>query len=44
MLPLVDVAKTLRITSEGNNVVLRGDITLENLEKLIKLLPNNFNR
>lgn len=42
--PLVDVAKTLRITSEGNNVVLRGDISLENLEKLIKLVPNNFNR
>ncbi|MCI0682685.1 MAG: hypothetical protein L0Y71_11320 [Gemmataceae bacterium] len=42
--PLVDVAKTLRITSEGNNVVLRGDISLENLEKLIKVIPNNFNR
>lgn len=42
--PLVDVAKTLRITSEGNNVVLRGDISLANLEKLIKLIPNNFNR
>lgn len=42
--PLVDIAKTLRITSEGNNVILRGDVTLENLEKLIKVLPKNFNR
>jgi hypothetical protein len=40
LLPLVDVAKTLRITSEGNNVLLRGEITLENLEKLIKSIPN----
>lgn len=42
--PLVDIAKTLRITSEGNNVLLRGDISLENIEKLIKVLPKNFNR
>ncbi len=42
--PLVDIAKTLRITSEGNNVLLRGDISLENLEKLIKVLPKGFNR
>ena len=40
--PLVDIAKTLRITSEGNNVVLRGEVTLENLEKLIKLAPKGF--
>ena len=42
--PLVDITKTLRITSEGNNILLRGDISLENLEKLIKVLPKNFNR
>jgi hypothetical protein len=41
---LVDVAKTVRVTTEGNNILLRGDITLENLEKLIKVLPKNFNR
>ncbi len=39
--PLVDVSKTLRITSEGNNIVLRGEISVENLEKLIKALPKN---
>jgi len=37
--PLVDVAKTLRITAEGNNVILRGEISTDNLEKLIKNLP-----
>ena len=42
--PLVDIAKTLRISSEGTNVVLRGEISLENLEKLFKFLPKNFNR
>lgn len=42
--PLVDVAKTLRITAEGNNMILRGEVSLENLEKLMKVLPNNFNR
>src|SRR5262245_58705172 len=40
LLPLVDVAKTLRITSDGNNVLLRGEITLENLEKISKNIPN----
>jgi len=43
-LPLVDIAKTLRITSDGNNVLLRGEVTLENLEKLSKNLPKNFSR
>lgn len=42
--PLVEVSKTLRITSEGNNVVLRGEVSLENLEKLIKALPEKLNR
>jgi len=42
--PLVDIAKTLRITSDGNNVLLRGEVTLENLEKLSKNLPKNFSR
>jgi len=42
--PLVDVAKSVRVTTEGNNVLLRGEISLENLEKLIKVLPKNFNR
>ena len=42
--PLVDITKTLRITSEGSNVLFRGDISLENLEKLIKVLPKGFNR
>ena len=32
------------ITSQGNNILLRGEITTENLEKLIKNLPDRLNR
>jgi hypothetical protein len=42
--PLVDVAKTLRITTDGNAILLRGEISTENLEKLIKNLPKNLNQ
>jgi hypothetical protein len=41
--PLVDIARTLRIVAEGNNVVLRGEVSTENLEKLIKNLPKGLN-
>jgi hypothetical protein len=41
--PLVDISKTLRITSEGNNMILRGEVSIETLERLIKVLPKNFN-
>jgi len=37
--PVADIAKTLRLTSQGNNVLLRGEITFENLGKLIQNLP-----
>jgi len=40
LLPLVDVANTLRATAQGASLLLRGEITLENLDKLIKSLPN----
>jgi hypothetical protein len=39
--PLVDVAKTLQIVADGNNVMLRGEISTINLEKLIKHLPKS---
>jgi hypothetical protein len=44
LLPLVDVAKTLRISSDGNNVLLRGEVTLDNLQKLIDTFGNKLNR
>ena len=33
--PLLDVVKTLRITAQGTNVVLRGAASLEVIEKLM---------
>jgi hypothetical protein len=44
LLPLVDIAKTLRITSDGTNVLLRGEVTLENLQKLIDTFGEKLNR
>jgi hypothetical protein len=38
--PLVDVMNSLRVTASGNNTVLTGEVSYENLEKLIK----NFNQ
>ena len=37
--PVLDVVKTLRVTSVGPNVTVRGEITFENLGKLLKNLP-----
>ncbi|MCS7046970.1 MAG: hypothetical protein NZO58_11485 [Gemmataceae bacterium] len=42
--PLVEITKTLRVSNDGANMVLRADVSVENLEKLIKVLPKNFNR
>ena len=39
LLPLVDVLKTLRAEAKGSSLVLRAEVTVENIEKLIK----NFN-
>jgi hypothetical protein len=36
---LVDVVKTLRITNQGSNIVLRGTISNETIEKAKKKLP-----
>lgn len=38
--PVVDIANTLRITSQGSNFVLRGEVTMENIEALKKNPPN----
>jgi hypothetical protein len=38
-LPAVDVLNTFRITSQGSNLVFRGQITFETLEKLLQNLP-----
>jgi len=37
--PVADIAKTLRLTSQGSNVMLRGEISFENLGKIIQNLP-----
>jgi hypothetical protein len=37
--PLVDVAKTLRLTNQGSNVLLRGTVSVDVIEKLMKNLP-----
>ncbi|MCI0376949.1 MAG: hypothetical protein L0215_05040 [Gemmataceae bacterium] len=37
--PVVDIVKTLRITSQGSNILLRGEVTLDVIEKLMKNLP-----
>jgi len=34
-----DIVKTLRLTNQGNNVILRGEISFENLGKIIQNLP-----
>jgi hypothetical protein len=39
--PVVDIMKTLKLSSQGNQMVLRGEITLDTLEKLKKLVPGN---
>jgi hypothetical protein len=42
LLPLVDVLNTLRAEAKGSSLVLRAEVTVENIEKLIKSFnPNN---
>jgi hypothetical protein len=42
LLPLVDVLNTLRAEAKANSLVLRAEISVENIEKLIKNFgPNN---
>jgi hypothetical protein len=36
--PVVDIVKTLRVTSQGNNVLLTGTVSLEVIEKVMKTL------
>ena len=38
--PLIDIVKTLRITTQGSNVLLRGNVSFDVVEKLMK----NFNQ
>ena len=37
--PVVDIVKTLRITNEGSHVLLRGVVSLDVIEKLMKNIP-----
>jgi hypothetical protein len=37
--PLVDIAKTLRLDNQGSNVLLRGTVSLDVIEKLMKNVP-----
>jgi len=38
--PLMDVVNTLRLTATGSNVVLRGEVSYDNLQKLFSALGN----
>jgi hypothetical protein len=37
--PAAEVVKTLRVTNEGNSIIVRGEITFETLGKILKNLP-----
>jgi len=37
--PVVDIANTLRVTNQGVNVQLRGEVTQENLDRILAFLP-----
>ena len=39
LLPLVEVANSLRVTAAGPTVLLRGEASLDSIEKLMKSLP-----
>ena len=39
LLPAVEILNTIRVTSKGSNLVVRGQITFETLEKLLENLP-----
>jgi hypothetical protein len=39
LLPLVEVVKTLRVTSQGPVIVLRAEATLDTIERLMNTLP-----
>ena len=42
LLPLVDVLNTLRAEAKGSSLLLRAEVSVENIEKLIKNFnPNN---
>jgi hypothetical protein len=35
----VDIVNTVRVTTQGPNLVIRGQVTFANLEKLLQNLP-----
>lgn len=37
--PVADVANTIRITTQGSNIMFRGEISQANLDKMLSLLP-----
>ncbi|MSQ94147.1 MAG: hypothetical protein EXR98_06270 [Gemmataceae bacterium] len=39
--PGVDIVNSIRVTAQGPNLVIRGQITFENLSKLMQLIPMN---
>jgi hypothetical protein len=39
LVPAMEILNTIRVTSQGSNLVVRGQISLETLEKLLKDLP-----
>jgi hypothetical protein len=43
LVPAMEILNTIRITAQGSNLVVRGQITFETLEKVLQLLPNPNN-
>ena len=39
LVPAMEILNTIRVTSQGSNLVVRGQISLETFEKLLKELP-----
>lgn len=37
--PAVDIVNSIRVTAQASNLVIRGQITFENLQKLMELIP-----
>jgi hypothetical protein len=40
LLPVIDVMNTLRATAQGTSFLLRGEVSVENIDKLIKSFPH----
>ena len=37
--PVADIAKTLRLTNQGSSIILRGNVSADNIERIYEMLP-----